>query len=69
MPISKLTIMLCNFDKLDFKKYHPGGTLSTKLKTVSDLMIEGNKIPFVKKINPDLELYVTQKTIVKDDKD
>ena len=23
-----------------------------------------NKIPFVKKINPDLELYVTQKTIV-----
>ena len=37
-----------NFGKLDFKKLHPGGSLSIKLKTVSDLMIVGNKIPFVK---------------------
>jgi len=37
-----------NFGKLDFKKFHPGGSLSIKLKTVSDLMITGNKIPFVK---------------------
>ena len=37
-----------NFGKFDFKKFHPGGTLSIKLKTVSDLMITGNKIPFVK---------------------
>ena len=36
-----------NFGKLDFKKFHPGGTLSIKLKTVSDLMITGSKIPFV----------------------
>ena len=37
-----------NFGNLDFKKFHPGGSLSIKLKTVSDLMITGNKIPFVK---------------------
>ncbi len=37
-----------NFGKLDFKKFHPGGSLSVKLKTVSDLMFTGNKIPFVK---------------------
>jgi len=36
-----------NFGKLDFKKFHPGGSLSVKLKTVSDLMITGNKIPFI----------------------
>ena len=36
-----------NFSKLDFKKFHPGGSLSVKLKTVSDLMLTGNKIPFV----------------------
>ena len=35
-----------NFGKLDFKKFHPGGTLSVKLKTVSDIMFTGNKIPF-----------------------
>ena len=37
-----------NFGKLDFKKFHPGGTLSVKLKTVSDIMFTGNRIPFVK---------------------
>jgi len=36
-----------NFGKLDFKKFHPGGYLSVKLKTVSDLMLTENKIPFV----------------------
>ena len=36
-----------NFGKLDFKKFHPSGTLATKLKTVEDLMIKGNKIPFI----------------------
>jgi len=36
-----------NFGKLEFKKFHPGGSLSVKLKTVSDLMLTGNKIPFV----------------------
>ena len=36
------------FDKIDFKKFHPSGSLSIKLKTVEDLMLVGNKIPFVK---------------------
>ncbi len=36
-----------NFDKLDFKKFHPSGSLSVKLKTVNDLMLTGKKIPFV----------------------
>ena len=37
-----------NFTKFDFKKIHPGGNLSVRLKTVGDLMITGNKIPIVK---------------------
>ena len=36
------------FGKLDFKKFHPGGYLSIKLKTVEDLMLVGKKIPFVR---------------------
>ena len=35
------------FDKFDFKKIHPAGSLGAQLKTVEDLMITGNKIPFV----------------------
>ena len=35
------------FGKIDFKKFHPGGSLSIKLKTVEDLMLVGKKIPFV----------------------
>ncbi len=35
------------FGRKDFKKYHPGGSLSVKLKTVEDLMITGHKIPFI----------------------
>ena len=35
------------FGRLDFKKIHPSGSLSVKLKTVSDLMVIKNKIPFV----------------------
>ena len=34
-------------DKKDFKKYHPGGNLGEKLKTVEDLMLTKNKIPFI----------------------
>ena len=37
-----------NFSKLDFKKFHPSGSLSIKLKTVEDLMLIGKKIPFIK---------------------
>jgi len=36
-----------NFGKNDFKKFHPSGSLSIKLKTVEDLMLIGKKIPFV----------------------
>ena len=35
------------FGKLDFKKFHPSGNLGAKLKTVEDLMVTGNKIPFI----------------------
>ena len=37
-----------NFTKFDFKKIHPSGTLSIKLKTVGDLMTKRNKLPIVK---------------------
>ncbi len=36
------------FSKLDFKKFHPLGSLGNKLKTVSDIMLIKNKIPFIK---------------------
>ena len=36
------------FGKLDFKKIHPAGNLGAQLKTVEDIMVTGNKIPFVK---------------------
>ena len=35
------------FTKFDFKKFHPSGSLSIKLKTVNDLMLIGKKIPKV----------------------
>ncbi len=35
------------FDRMDFKKLHPAGSLGAQLKTVEDVMITGNKIPFV----------------------
>ena len=35
------------FGKLDFKKFHPSGKFSDKLKTVGDLMVTKNKIPFI----------------------
>ncbi len=35
------------FDRSDFKKIHPAGSLGAKLKTVEDLMLTGKKIPFV----------------------
>ena len=36
-----------NFGKLDFKKYHPSGSLGKKLKTAEDLMVKNKKIPFI----------------------
>ena len=35
------------FGKLDFKKIHPSGSLGAQLKTVEDIMVRGEKIPFV----------------------
>jgi len=35
------------FSKLDFKKFHPSGSLGNKLKTVEDLMLTKQKIPFI----------------------
>ena len=36
------------FGKLDFKKIHPAGNLGAQLKTVEDIMLTDEKIPFVK---------------------
>ena len=35
------------FNKQDFKKIHPAGSLGAQLKTVEDIMLTGDKIPFV----------------------
>ena len=35
------------FGKLDFKKFHPSGSLGTRLKTAEDLMTKKTKIPFI----------------------
>jgi len=42
------TMKYKKFGKSDFKKFHPSGSLSIKLKTVEDLMIIGKKIPIIK---------------------
>ena len=60
VPTSSTTAQLClgdalaiaamrqkKFDKLDFKRFHPGGNLGNKLKTAFDVMLVRNKIPFV----------------------
>ena len=52
------------FDKLDFKKLHPAGSLGAQLRTVEDIMITGNKIPFVKenlKMNKALKILTEKK--------
>tara|TARA_Y100001970_G_C14088338_1_gene778598 strand:- start:204 stop:1169 length:966 start_codon:yes stop_codon:yes gene_type:complete len=52
------------FGKLDFKKLHPAGSLGAQLKTVEDIMITGNKIPFVKenlKMNLALKILTKKK--------
>ena len=36
-----------NISKKDFKTFHPSGNLGAQLRTVEELMITGNKIPFV----------------------
>ena len=50
------------FGKLDFKKFHPSGSLSIKLKTVEDLMLIRSKIPFV---NENIDMKTAIKNIAK----
>jgi len=38
---------LKNFGKLDFKKFHPAGNLANKLKTASEIMLTGEKMPII----------------------
>ena len=35
------------FNRKDFKKIHPAGSLGAQLKTVEDIMLTGNAIPFI----------------------
>ena len=52
------------FDKLDFKKIHPAGSLGTQLKTVEDIMVTNKKIPFVDqnlRINDALKILSSKK--------
>ena len=36
-----------NISYVDFKRFHPAGSLGIKLKTVEDFMLKGKQIPFV----------------------
>jgi arabinose-5-phosphate isomerase len=52
------------FGKLDFKKFHPSGSLGSKLKTANDLMLTGNKLPFINensKMNNALKIISNKK--------
>ena len=41
------TLKKKKINSLDFKKFHPSGSLGENLKTVDDLMLTKNKIPFI----------------------
>ena len=41
------TLKKKKINNTDFKKFHPSGSLGEKLKTVEDLMLTNNKIPFI----------------------
>ena len=45
--LSVSTITQRKFSKLDFKKFHPSGSLGAKLKTVGELMYTGKDIPLI----------------------
>ena len=40
------TMKYKKFGKLDFKKLHPAGSIGAQLRTVEDIMLTGNQIPF-----------------------
>ena len=49
---------------MDFKKFHPAGSLGAQLKTVEDIMITGKKIPYVNeniKMNKALKILTEKK--------
>ena len=61
IPTSSTTAQICfgdalaistinqrKFSKIDFKKFHPSGSLGAKLKNVKELMITKKYLPFVK---------------------
>ena len=53
-----------NFNKFDFKKIHPAGNLGAQLKTVEDIMLTGDKIPFIDgtvKMNKALKILSNKK--------
>ncbi len=41
------TLKKKKINNLDFKKFHPSGSLGEKLKTVEDLMLTKDRIPFI----------------------
>ena len=45
--IAIATMKQKKFGQKDFKKFHPSGSLGSKLKSVEDLMLTGKKIPFI----------------------
>jgi len=45
--IAIATMKQKKFGQKEFKKFHPSGSLGSKLKTVEDLMLTGKKIPFI----------------------
>jgi len=46
------TLKKKKINNLDFKKFHPSGSLGEKLQTVEDLMLTKNKIPFINENTP-----------------
>ena len=56
------TMKYKKFSKIDFKKLHPAGSLGAQLRTVEDIMIKGNKIPFV---NENLKMSSALKILTK----
>ena len=41
------TLKKKKISNVDFKKFHPSGSLGVKLRTVDDLMLKNDKIPFI----------------------
>jgi len=58
------TLKKKKISKKDFKKFHPSGNLGAKLKTVEDLMLTKNNIPFINEnsnMKKDLKIITNKK--------